>query len=81
MTTTLLSRREHEVIVCLGRGLPYKGIACSLGISIDTVRSHIRNGYDKLKATNRIEALRNLQLFERGQRPSKKTSTRIPVLC
>jgi len=43
-----LSDREHEIANILLDGLSYKMIAEKMFISIDTVRSHIRNIYKKL---------------------------------
>jgi DNA-binding CsgD family transcriptional regulator/PAS domain-containing protein len=44
-----LSAREIEVTRCLEEGLSYKRTAERLGVSIDTVRSHIRRIYAKLE--------------------------------
>lgn len=44
-----LSDRELEVLRCLVQGMPYKQVAQALGISIHTVRNHIRNIYAKLQ--------------------------------
>ena len=53
-----LSIREREILQLLGRGTPYKIIAANLFISIETVRTHIRNIYDKLQVHSREEAVR-----------------------
>jgi len=53
-----LSQREREVLEWLSKGYSYKEIAVKLFISIETVRTHIRNIYEKLHARNRSEALR-----------------------
>jgi DNA-binding NarL/FixJ family response regulator len=53
-----LSAREKEVLEALSKGFSYKEIAVKLFISIETVRTHIRNIYEKLHARNRGEALR-----------------------
>lgn len=53
-----LSFREKEVLEWLSKGYSYKEIASKLFISIETVRTHIRNIYEKLHACNRREALR-----------------------
>ena len=54
---TLLSGREKEILSCLSDGNSYKIIADNLFISIDTVRSHIRNIYKKLHVHNQSEAV------------------------
>ena len=55
--TSTLSRRELEVLrlVALGCGTPH--IAVRLGISQNTVRNHIRNVRNKLKAHNKLDAV------------------------
>jgi len=52
-----LTPREVEVLACLVKGMSYKGVARSLDISIDTVRSHIRSVYRKLQVRNVAEAV------------------------
>lgn len=59
----LLSRREQEIIEELARGFRYKEIAEKLFLSVDTVRTHIRNIYEKLQVNCRIEALRKTGLI------------------
>ena len=54
----LLSRREKEIVEELARGYRYKEIADKLFLSVDTVRTHIRNIYEKLQVNSRIEALK-----------------------
>ncbi|MBI5688006.1 MAG: response regulator transcription factor [Verrucomicrobia bacterium] len=51
-----LSDRERELLSLLARGKQYKEIADKLGISTDTVRSHIRRIYRKLHVHSRTEA-------------------------
>jgi DNA-binding NarL/FixJ family response regulator len=51
-----LSERERELLSLLARGKQYKEIADHLGISTDTVRSHIRRIYRKLHVHSRTEA-------------------------
>lgn len=51
-----LSRREQEILDHLTRGFLYKEIAGKLGISIETVRTHVRNIYEKLQVRSRAEA-------------------------
>ena len=53
----LLTDREEELLLHLSKGYRYKEIADKLFISIDTVRSHIRNIYEKLQVRSRTEAV------------------------
>lgn len=53
-----LSRREQEILEQLRKGFRYKEIADQLFISIDTVRTHIRNIYEKLQVNCRVDALK-----------------------
>ncbi len=57
-----LSPRENEVLQWLSKGFSYKEIAEELFISIETVRTHIRNIYEKLHAGNKADALRKAGL-------------------
>jgi DNA-binding NarL/FixJ family response regulator len=52
-----LTDREKEVLSCLVKGMSYKLIANSCFISIDTVRAHIRNIYEKLHVHSKSEAV------------------------
>lgn len=52
-----LSPREQMVLDCLAKGLTYKQIADQLGISIDTIRTHLRRVYEKLHVQSRTEAV------------------------
>src|ERR1039457_6091443 len=52
-----LSNREREVLEHLARGVPYKEIASSLAVSIDTIRAHIKGIYSKLHVHSRGEAV------------------------
>lgn len=53
----LLTQRECEVVRSIQDGLAYKEIADRLGISRNTVHSHIKHIYEKLQARDRQEAL------------------------
>jgi DNA-binding NarL/FixJ family response regulator len=57
-----LSDREREVLLWLSKGFSYKDIAEKLFISIETVRTHIRNVYEKLHVNNKADALRKAGL-------------------
>lgn len=52
-----LSEREKEILHLLSDGLRYKEIADKLFLSTETVRTHIRNIYEKLQVNSRTEAL------------------------
>ena len=54
----LLTKREKEVLKLLSKGLLYKQIASKLYISLETVKSHCHNIYEKLHVSTRTEALR-----------------------
>jgi DNA-binding NarL/FixJ family response regulator len=56
----LLSERERQVLEQLAQGHRYKEIADALNLSIETVRTHIRNLYDKLQVSSRTDALNKL---------------------
>ena len=52
-----LSKREREVLDRLAAGVPYKEIADTLTLSIDTVRMHVKGIYSKLHVHSRGEAV------------------------
>jgi DNA-binding NarL/FixJ family response regulator len=52
-----LSEREKEILSCLVKGMSYKLIADACFISVDTVRGHIRNIYEKLHVHSKSEAV------------------------
>ncbi|MEO7310684.1 MAG: response regulator transcription factor [Chitinophagaceae bacterium] len=52
-----LNKRETEVIEGLVQGLTYKMIGEKYFISVDTVRTYIRNIYEKLQVNSRSEAV------------------------
>jgi DNA-binding NarL/FixJ family response regulator len=56
-TSTVLTKREEEILGYLAQGYFYKEIAGSLFISVETVRTHIRNIYEKLQVRTRTEAI------------------------
>lgn len=56
----LLTRREQELLDLLAQGFRYKEIANKLFLSIDTIRTHIRNIYRKLEVQSRAEALNKI---------------------
>jgi NarL family two-component system response regulator LiaR len=59
-----LSKQEEKVLASLAEGNLYKEIATAMGISINTVKKHLKNIYRKLDVSNRKHAAvthRNLQ--------------------
>lgn len=52
-----LTRREREVLDCLARGLPVKGVARILGITQETCRGYIKSLHTKLDARSQLEAV------------------------
>lgn len=56
----LLSKREREILKLLADGYRYKNVAEKLFISIETVRTHIRNIYSKLHVQSRAEAINKI---------------------
>ena len=52
-----LSPREQEVLDCIAKGFTYKQTADQLGISIETIRTHLKRVYQKLHVRSRTEAV------------------------
>jgi len=52
-----LTQREYEILQLLAEGRKYGEIATDLGVSLDTVKTHIRNIYTKLQVRNKAEAI------------------------
>ncbi|MDE3099206.1 MAG: response regulator transcription factor [Verrucomicrobiota bacterium] len=51
-----LTKREQEILGLLSNGALYKEISDALGISITTVRTHLKHIYEKLHVHSRTEA-------------------------
>jgi DNA-binding NarL/FixJ family response regulator len=56
-----LSPRQRDIVQGIVAGLSYKLIAERLGISLDTVRSHIMHIYRALKINSKSELVRKIQ--------------------
>jgi len=52
-----ISQREQQVLSLLASGFIYKEIGDQLGISVETVRSHVKNICQKMHVRNRVEAV------------------------
>ena len=55
-----LTKREREIIDLLAAGYPYKEVADKLKISIETVRTRVRDIYTKLHVHNKTEAINKI---------------------
>jgi DNA-binding NarL/FixJ family response regulator len=51
-----LTKREQEILALLSKGSLYKEISDTLGISVTTVRTHLKHIYEKLHVQSRTEA-------------------------
>jgi len=56
-----LSEREVEVLTELSKGLSNKLISEKLFVSVNTIKTHIKNIYIKLDVNNRAQAIRKVQ--------------------
>lgn len=52
-----LSPREAQVLDMVARGFTYAEVAQRMGLSLSTVRTHVRNIYGKLDVHNKTEAV------------------------
>jgi len=52
-----LTRREQDVLDCLGRGMQAKAIARVLGISLETCRGYVKSLHAKLGVRSQLEAV------------------------
>lgn len=63
-----LTLREREVLDLLAQGISNKEISQKLFISVETVKSHIKNIYKKLEVKNRVEAVKKYtEISTQGQ--------------
>jgi DNA-binding CsgD family transcriptional regulator len=58
-----LTRAEHRVLLELLHGQEADALTKLLGVSIETVRSHIRNIYGKLEVNSREQLFFKTQTF------------------
>lgn len=56
-SSCLLSDREAQVLEGMARGYKYDELANALGVTTNTVRSHVRSIYRKLDVSSRSEAV------------------------
>lgn len=55
-TEVELTEREREILKCIADGKSNKEISDNLFVSVETVKSHVKNLYKKLNVKNRVEA-------------------------
>ncbi len=53
----VLTQRELQVLTCLSSGLPAKGVARALGITLHTCRGYIKSIHLKLGVSSQLEAV------------------------
>jgi two-component system, NarL family, nitrate/nitrite response regulator NarL len=59
-----LTRREHEVLELLVKGLSNKEIAKALQLSPETVKDHVERLYTKLEVRDRLGAIHKVQTLK-----------------
>lgn len=74
MKAVRLTRREHEVVDLIARGMSNKEIASELNIALHTVKSHVHNTLEKLALHTRLE-LATFALTEGMVRTASKNSS------
>ncbi len=57
-----LTEREQEILKSLSNGNSYKMIAVEFFITIDTVRTHIKNIYQKMQVHSQLEAIHHARI-------------------
>jgi len=74
MKAVRLTKREHEVVDLIARGMSNKEIARELNVAVHTVKSHVHNTLEKLALHTRLE-LASFALTEGMVResPSRKS--------
>ena len=60
-----LTRREQEVLHCIGKGCTNQEIAALLLVEVGTVKNHVHNILEKLNVSNRDEAASYLAFIEK----------------
>ena len=60
-----LSPREREIMHAMAEGMTAEQVGQEFGVSVETVRTHVRNAIRKLQARNRVHAI--ALALERGE--------------
>lgn len=66
-----LSPREREVMLAMAEGYTAERIGEQFGLSVETIRTHVRNVIRKLQARNRVHAI--ALALERGEIALERT--------
>ncbi len=67
-----LTPREQQILALLSTGKTYKEVGTYLGISLNTVRTRVRQFYPKLNAHSIAEAVMNYELSRHGELPAPR---------
>ncbi|MFM0593640.1 LuxR C-terminal-related transcriptional regulator [Paraburkholderia dilworthii] len=63
----ILSARELEIVTCVARGLSNKEVGRALKLAPETVKWHMKNIFEKLNVSSRIEAVQSVLGFKVGE--------------
>lgn len=74
---SVLSTREWEVLDLLSRGATTRAIAKELGLTVETVRSHVKRVLRKLGAHSRAEAVERGRTLMAGAQPAPSQHRRL----
>jgi DNA-binding NarL/FixJ family response regulator len=69
-----LSAREQEVLALIAQGASNRTIAHELYLSVDTVKTHVRNVFQKLGVSNRTQAALEAAKYDVAPPPSRRRS-------
>lgn len=58
LADNILTNRQVEILICLARGSSLKLIADDLGVSTETVKTHLSNLYRNLNVSSKDDAIR-----------------------
>lgn len=56
-TADVVTGRQREILTLLANGHSYDDIGTALGLSVNTVRTHVRMLYDRLGVSTKVEAV------------------------
>lgn len=73
-----LTQREREVLNLISRGYANKEVADQLSITVETIRYHLKNVYDKFHVHSRTEAVVKFLGMEPGENRDNFRSTELP---